>query len=237
VIVGDIDTAEAMGKVRQHFGEIARRDVPPHPHAIEPEQTGERRLTIRKPGATSYWKAGYHAPSIGDPRFFPLLVLDAVLTGAKGLNLWTSFRTPPPQRSARLYRALVETGLGSSVSGALLPTAEPFLYSISVTVSDGASLPAVESAALAELERVRAEGITPAELSKAQTQLRARLIFENDSVTSIAHQLGYYETIATLELVDKLPSRIASVTLDQVNDVARDTLIESNRTIGWFQPS
>ena len=46
--------------------------------------------------------------------FFPLLVLDAVLTGAKGINLWASFRTPPPQRSARLYQALVNTGLASA---------------------------------------------------------------------------------------------------------------------------
>ena len=44
--------------------------------------------------------------------FFPLLVLDAVLTGAKGVNLWASFRTPPPQRSARLYQALVEHRAG-----------------------------------------------------------------------------------------------------------------------------
>ena len=35
-----------------------------------------------------------------------MLVLDAVLTGAKGLNLWTSFRGVPPQRKARLYTAL-----------------------------------------------------------------------------------------------------------------------------------
>ena len=57
----------------------------------------------------------------------PALLLDAVLTGAKGVNLWTSFRVPPPQRSTRLYRALVERGLASAVSGAMLPTAEPFL--------------------------------------------------------------------------------------------------------------
>jgi len=35
-----------------------------------------------------------------DPDFYRMLILDAVLAGAKGLNLWSSFRTPPPQRSA-----------------------------------------------------------------------------------------------------------------------------------------
>ena len=47
-----------------------------------------------------------------------MLVLDAALTGAKGVNLWSSFRGAPPQRKARLYTALVERGLASMVSGA-----------------------------------------------------------------------------------------------------------------------
>ena len=118
VIVGDVDTDDALRRVEQHFGGIragprrrARRTT------VEPEQTGERRVTIRKEGTTAYLKVGVsRAGASTDPDFFPLLVLDAVLTGAKGLNLWSSFRMPPPQRSARLYRALVERGLASSVS-------------------------------------------------------------------------------------------------------------------------
>src|SRR6185503_12258206 len=131
----------------------------------------------------------YHAPSASDAHFFPILMLDAVLTGAKGLNLWSSFRLPPPQRSTRLYRALVERGLASSVSGALLPTEQPFLYSISVTATDGTPLDAVESALLEAMDRVRLDGITEPELAKARAQLKARLVFDSDSVTNIAHQI------------------------------------------------
>ena len=49
----------------------------------------------------------------------------------------------------------------------------------------------------AALEAVRANGITAHELAKAKTQLRARLVFEQDSVSNIAHQLGFFETIAS----------------------------------------
>jgi zinc protease len=236
VIVGDVDTSDALRRVENHFGRLAAGDVPTPVHTTEPEQSGERRLTIRKPGTTAYWKAGYHAPAVGDPGFFPLLVLDAVLTGAKGLNLWSSFRVPPPQRSARLYRALVETGLAASVSGSLLPTGEPFLYNVSATATEGTTLATVESAMLAALDEVRHGGITEGELSKAKAQLKARLVFDNDSVTNIAHQLGYFETVASAELVDALPSRIAEVTIEQVAAVAVSTLVDSNRTIGWFDP-
>src|SRR4029453_10359335 len=129
----------------------AEGPAPSRQRTVEPEQTGERRLTIAREGTTAYLKLGYHAPSATDPHFFPLLILDATLTGAKGLNLWSSFRVPPPQRSARLYRALVERGLASSVSGSLLPTEQPFLYTVSVTATEGTSLARVESVLLEEL--------------------------------------------------------------------------------------
>jgi zinc protease len=237
VVVGDVDTDDALRRIEHHFGSIPASGVPAERRVtVEPEQTGERRVTIRREGTTAYLKIGYHAPAAADPQFFPLLLLDAALTGAKGLNLWTSFRVPPPQRSTRLYRALVERGLASAVSGALLPTAQPFLFTISATARTGVPLSALEGAALEELERVRRDGITDAELAKAKTQLKARLVFDSDSVTNIAHQLGYFETIASTGLIADAPKRIASVTLEQVAEAARATLTEPNRTVGWFDP-
>jgi zinc protease len=160
-----------------------------------------------------------------------------VLTGAKGINLWASFRTPPPQRSARLYQALVNTGLASAVNGGLIPTADPFLYTISATATEGAVLAAVEEALLRELDLVRVNGITPHELDKAKRQLRARQVFEQDSITNIAHQLGYFETIASWRFFPAISERIEAVTLEQVAAAAADRLKAANRTVGWFVPN
>jgi len=159
------------------------------------------------------------------------------LTGAKGLNLWASFRTPPPQRSARLYQALVNTGIASAVNGGLVPTQHPFLYTLSVTATDGVPLAKVEDATLAVIEQVRREGLTPQELRKAKNQLRARLVFENDSISNIAHQLGYFETIDSWRFVSSIADRVEAVTLDQVAVAASERLKPSNRTTGWFEPT
>jgi zinc protease len=236
VVVGDVEAGEALRSVAKHFDRIAAGDAARRAPTREPEQLGERRLTIAKEGTTAYLKLGYHAPAASDPDFFPLLVLDSVLSGAKGINLWASFRTPPPQRSARLYHALVNTGLASSVNGGLVPTQEPYLYTISLTATEGTPLAALEEATLREIERVRAEGITAQELIKAKTQLRARLVFEQDSISNIAHQLGYFQTIASWRYFPAIGSQIQAVTLDQVAAVAADRLKASNRTIGWFEP-
>jgi zinc protease len=236
VIVGDVDPDDALRRVRQHFGGFAPGDEVSRMHTREPEQTGERRVVIRKEGTAAYLKVGFHAPAVSDPRWVPALLLDAVLTGAKGVNLWSSFRVPPPQRSARLYLALVERGLASSVSAAILPTADPFLYTVSATATDGTPLDAVEDALLDALEHVRRDGVTPAEVARAKAQLHARMVFDSDSVTNVAHQLGFFETIASMETFLELPSRIAAVTVGEVATAAASMLAPANRTVGWFDP-
>src|SRR5262245_33923368 len=140
VVVGDVDADDALRRVDRHFGSIEPGPDLSRVRTVEPEQTGERRVTIRKEGTTAYLKVAYHAPRASDEGFIPLVLLDAVLTGAKGLNLWSSFRIAPPQRSTRLYRALVERGLASSVAGSVAPTQHPFLYVVSATATRGTPL-------------------------------------------------------------------------------------------------
>src|SRR5262249_7731400 len=89
VIVGDADTDRALRRGEGHFGGIPSGPEPPRLITTEPEQTGERRVSIRKEGTTAYLKVAFHAPGVTDPAFVPLLILDAALTGAKGINLWS----------------------------------------------------------------------------------------------------------------------------------------------------
>ena len=117
-----------------------------------------------------------------------------------------------------------------------MPTSEPFLYTISVTATTGMSLARLEEVTLAEIDRVRSADVTEAELQRAALQLRARLVFENDSITNIAHQLGYFETIASWRICDTLGERIDGVTLEQVGAAAAERLNPVNRTVGWLEP-
>jgi zinc protease len=236
VIVGDVDTDETLKNVEKHFGKIAAGSAPARIKQIEPAQQAERRVVLRKPGTTAYFKAAFHGPAFEDDAFFPLLVADAVLNGAAGLNIWSGGSVSRPQRSARLYRALVDKGLASSVTGQLMPTQHPYLYGIYASVAEGQTLAAVEDVVLREVDRLRADGITPEELKKVHAQLRARFVYDGDSVTDIAHQIGYFETIAMWPAYHALRNRLDGVTIDQVQAAAAKFLAPSNRTIGWFEP-
>ena len=236
VVVGDVDTDDVLRRAERHFRGIRPAPLVVRSRPVEPPQVAERRIVLEREGTTAYLKLAYSAPAVEDPDFFPMLVLDAVLTGAKGVSLWSGFRGTPPQRRARLYTTLVERGLASAVSGALLPTVDPFLYTLSLTAADGVPLAELEGATIAELDRISASGISDEELVRARRQLRARLVFENDSVTGIAHQLGYFDTIASPDFLRDMPLRLAAVTADAVADVARRRFLKSRQNVGWFQP-
>ncbi len=233
VVAGDVDSDDVLRRVERTLGKVAAADAPPRVSLVEPPQLGERRVVVERPGTTAYLKLAWHAPAATDADFFPMLVLDAILTGAKGLNLWSSFRGAPPQRKSRLYAAVVDRSLASSVSGALLPTAQPFLYTVSLTAMQGVTLTAVESAVLDAIGALCADGVTDEEMVRARRQLRARFVFENDSVTNIAHQLGYFETITGPGFLPELQARVDAVTNEQVREVARQPTV-GDVPDGWL---
>jgi zinc protease len=235
VIVGDVDTDDVLRKAEGHFAGIPAGRVPSRTVPSEPPQISERRVTIEREGTTAYLKIAFHAPAAAEADFFPMLVLDAVMTGAKGLNLWSSFRVPPPQRKARLYTALVDTGLATAVSGAIVPTSHPFLYSLAFTATRGVALGDLEQATLAAFEEAKTK-ITDEEVIRAKRQLKARLVFENDSVTNLAHQLGYFQTVVGAGFYPRVQCAIDSVTPDHVRAAAARRLVKNKRTIGWFSP-
>ncbi len=117
-----------------------------------------------------------------------------------------------------------------------MPTQHPFLYGIYASVAEGQALSAVEEVVLRELDRLCANGVTPEELKKVHAQLRARFVYDGDSVTDIAHQVGYFETIASWPAYHALRNRLDAVTADEVPAAALKDLAPANRTIGWFEP-
>ena len=102
---------------------------------------------------------------------------------------------------------------------------------------EGVGLRDVEAAATEALIDVARNGITVRELTKAKNQLRARLVFENDSVTNLGPQLGYFQTVASLDIYQDAAARIAAVTESDVNAVAAKYLRSDRRTVGWFNPA
>jgi zinc protease len=235
VLVGDFDTDVIMPRVEQYFGGLPSGPALPEVRAVEPEQQGERRVTIRRPGPAQYVEIVYHAPAAASPDYPATVVLDAVLSGAKPMSFFGGgART---NRSARIYRALVETELASSASSGFTATRDPFLFSFSATVRDGRTAEEVEQAFHREVEKIQQDGITQAELEKVIKQVRAQIAYSGESVTNQALQLGMWETLDSYTRVDRILDELSSVSAEDVRRVAQAYLRPQSRTVGIFLPT
>jgi zinc protease len=236
VLVGDFETASALRLVRRHFGRIPRGPEVPEIRTIEPQQQGERRVRVKRPSGAVYVQVAYHAPAAADPQFPAYLMADAILAGASSINVWAGSGAGP-SKSSRLYRALVEADLASDFGTSVVPSRHPFLYGISVTAKEGIDPGRIEAAIFGEVGALARGEIPSRDLERARNQLLARFAFDSESVTDIAHQLGFFETIATHRLASDLPRRIAETTIAEVAAFAAGRLIEPSRTVGVLTPS
>ncbi|HEU5316509.1 MAG TPA: pitrilysin family protein [Chloroflexota bacterium] len=221
VAVGDFDTDRLMATVRGEFGRIERRPDPPAVRIVEPEQEGERRVTVKRPGPVAQMSIAYHVPGADHPDTLPLWVLGSVLSTG---------------RSSRLYKSLVMTGLASSAGAGSAMTKDPYLFRISATARPDTDPPKLEAAALAEVESLISSGVSEAEVAKVQRQIKAGHVFSTEGVTSLARYLGQYEMAHGWRRFETYLEDLARVTADDVLRVARTYLVERNRTVGWFLP-
>ena len=237
VVVGDFSTPDLLSKLEQAFGQMPPSEGIPPVRAIEPDQKGERRVCVEHPGATAQIEVVYHTPSAQHPDIYPLMVLDALLSGAKPMG----FGGGGLGRSARLYRALVATQIAAGAGSYFSLSKDPYLFTLSATAypSDDprASLRQIEDALFEQVRRLQEEVIPQEELEKATRQSRAQFIYSSDSVSSQAYMLGFLESIFTADAYDEALDRLAAVTPEDVRRVAREYLIEKNRTVGWFIPT
>lgn len=233
VMTGDFDAGAMLEKLHDAFGALSGGAPVPAPHVVEPEQAAERRVVLRGDDPTAYYLQLFHAPAATHPDFFPMIVLDSVLGGAKGMGLAGGSAN---NRSNRLYRALVERRLAVDAGSSFGPTIDPGIFSFQATLTPGVKHAAVEAAFWREIERVQAEGVTAAELHKAIKQTRAQFVYSSESVTNRAYWLGFSAVVADLPWLASWAERLAAVTSEDVQRVARLYLTRERQTVGWYAP-
>jgi zinc protease len=232
-IAGDFRTGPMRKRIRELFGKIPRGERPEFQPRLEPEQRGERHVTVEGPGETPFLYVGYHAPPGADPDFYPLAVLDSVLTGASNLNF---FGAGISNKTSRLYRALVEGELAASVRGGLAATIDPYLYSINVTVRPDHTTEETLKVLDREVNRLLEQPIAREELVKAKKQARALFAYNSESITNQAFWLGFSEMFATYKWFESYLDRLVEVTSEDVLEAARKYLRPSNRIVGVYRP-
>jgi zinc protease len=235
VAVGDFDSASLLREIRTSFEPIPAGSPPPPVRSVEPPQEGERRVSVRRPGgAVPQLQMAFHAPAAGDPEFFPVLLLDGVLSGFKGPGVFGG--AAMGVRTSRLYRALVEQQLAVDTGSAFRPTLDPTLFEVGATLRPGVSPEHVEAVVLGELQRLSEEPVGPEELEKLRKQARAQWVYSGDGVGGQAVLLGSTEIVADGDYLERFLDRLMSVTPAAMQKAAARVFDDRNRTVGWYLP-
>ena len=231
VAVGDFDTLAMLGKIEHYFGGLAGGPPTPPVACVEPVQRAERRVILHGVEPTAYLIIGVKAPPARHPDFFPLMILDAILSGAKGMGF---FGGGANNRSNRLYKALVNPQLAVDIESSYLPTIDPYLFSFYAVLAPGVEHQAVEDVIWSEIARIQVDGVAQAEVAKAIKQTKAQFAFSSESVTNRAYWLGFSELVATTDWLDTWLQTLERVRDDDVQRVAVQYFNRRHQTVGWY---
>jgi zinc protease len=237
VLVGDFETRMALGLVEKHFGVIARRPDPRRAEVREPERRGERRVQVASEGTTPYVQFAFQVPELFNDDFYAMLVVDAVLTGAQGMRHWSNSELAVAKGSSRLFQALVETGIALEIRSRMAPRQAPSLYQLTLTLPDAFQFQAAEEAVLEQLERLKSQEVSDVELAKAKNLLVTGEFLAQDSVAKRAFQLGYFESIASHQVLNEIEPKILQVNKEDIRRVAIRYFAGIGRTVGSVVPA
>ncbi|WGV25304.1 M16 family metallopeptidase [Halotia branconii] len=228
IITGDFATEPVLKVVKDIYGKLPKRPKTAAtrnttPVSTSTAETKKTPIVLKQPGSAALLQAVYPLPDIKHPDVPAIDVMDAILTGG---------------RSSRLYQALVESGLASSVEGGAAELIEPGWYEINATAAPGQELAKISQVLQQALTKLQQQPVSPEELNRAKTQLQASFILGNQDITSQASQLGYNQTVTgDYRFIEQYLAAIAKVTPEQVQRVAKIYLDPAKQTIGFFEPT
>jgi len=222
-VIGDFEPATALTEISKFCGAIPKSPRPiPAMYTEEPKQTGPRRVIVKRGGELGVVAIAHKTPRATDDDWPAVDVLSAILTAGK---------------TSRCYRALTDKNLTAEVSGHLGFTRDPSLHIITADLTPGTKHEEVERKLLAEIDRIRKTGVTPAELQTAVAKLLAERAYARDGSFAQAEQLNESIAVGDWTLHVSFDDKLRKVSADDVKRVANAFLVEDRSVTGWFVPS
>ncbi len=223
-IVGDVKADEVFRMAETYFSRIPS-DVKPEPlRTEEPEQWGERRVTVEAQ-SQPILIIGYHRPNVTSNED---LSFDA-MANIFGIG-----------RSSRIYNSLVKDKKIAVQTGALNGwpgNKYPNLFAVYAVPAKGHTSAECLEAIDLEIEKLKIESVNPEELTKYKRYTKKWLIDRMKSNRRMAAALTYYDIIFGdwRKTFDRI-QEVETVNAADIQAIAQKYLVKKNRTIGEIIP-
>jgi len=227
VIAGDFDPAEAKRLIEQYFGEIPRAERPAPLPCNAKFNTGQVRRVV--PDAKATLPAAVHVYRV--PEYSnadtPALELLATILGQG--------------ESSRLNRQLAREAKSAVAAQTLMnpfgPRRGPGVFLALAIANQGINIDSLDRQLASEIARLSREGVTAAELSKAQNSYRASQINDRQRALNVAEALHRATMfLGSPEAINTDLQRYLRVTPEDIKRVAAKYLRPDNSLILIITP-
>ncbi len=228
VIVGDVESEQALLQVQKYFADTPSRVTPQRNDVHEFEHLGYRHMEINTdvqvPNLYMTWNVKSLASAINPQDAYALTIIRSLLDS--GI-------------SSRLQDRLVrDRKLLTSVSVSYDPyNRGDSLFSISALPANGVSFEDAQKAIQAEVDALKTEDIPKHELERITTRFVSNLIYNQDSIAGQAKMIGNLEVNGlSYRLIDELPKYYENVSMSDIQRVANTYFIRKNLSTLYLAP-
>lgn len=223
IVAGKFDPNKVIAWVGQSFGSIKKPTrVLPTQYTLDPVQDGERSVTLRRVGGVPLLMAGYHVPAAANPDFAAVELLDLIMGD-----------TP----SGRLYKRLTTKQLAAGTFSFSQGLMQPGFSLFGAQLAPGQDVERARAELVDTLETVAKAPITDEEVKRAKAQWAKawEQAFTNPERVGVA--LSESVAQGDWRLFFLVRDRVRDVNLADVQRVAVQNLVQSNRTVGAYIPT
>ncbi|MEM9278220.1 MAG: pitrilysin family protein [Pseudomonadota bacterium] len=229
VVAGDVEPQEVLELARNTYGNIAASNRPIERERLrDPQTVVAKTVQYSDPRVTNpVWRKTYLTPSyrLAEPREGEALDLLGTILG--------------DSVSSRIYSEVVlgaelATSAGAFYQGS---SRDMSYFGLYATPRGDNSLESVEVAIQDQLNKLLVEGVTQEELDRARQSYLKSLVYSQDSQVALARIFGsILSTGGSIEDFVEWPERLAKVTVEDVNRVARKYLNDKHAVTSYLLP-
>ncbi|MFH2034951.1 MAG: pitrilysin family protein [Candidatus Zixiibacteriota bacterium] len=209
VIVGDIDAAQTLEKVKQYFADFPKGWDAKDIYNAPPKLAKVKEIKIKKDVGQAYLMMSSLGPKANSPDQYSLDILATLLGNGE---------------SSRLYKKLIdELGLVYSIQYSFYTSKYEGIL-LSFATLDPSKISEVEKAINTTLNDVIANGFTERELQKAKNIINTNHYAGQERGLDLADSYAQYDSHIGYQFVENYPENIEKVTLAQLNETAKKYL-------------
>lgn len=213
VVAGNVTVEKIKELTEKWFSDIPAGEKYVRNLPQEPPQTEARKLEVKADVPLDAFYKCWHIYPRNDKRYYIADLITEVLGGGGSSRLFQSL-----VKDKKLFSAIECYHTGSLDAGTMI---------IEGKLVKGIKMEEAEKAVETELEKMRTEMVTTAELQKVKNKVESLIAFEDMSLTNRANSLAFYELLGDAEQMNH--------ELEKYNVVTTEDILNESRII--FRPA